>query len=95
MQLHGRYDSQKCQLPSLLDPPPPPPVILRGGVGLSKSWVGQNLLLERVYKPKKGGWWRGVATFFTTLQFSSVTFTLSVGKVSYPIITFRIFSLLS
>ena len=37
----------------------------------------------------------GGATFFTTLQFRSVTFTLCGGKVWYPFITFRIFSLLS
>ena len=47
-----------------------------GGVGPSKNWVGQNFLLERGDKPEIGG----DATFFTTLQFSSVTFTLCGGK---------------
>ena len=53
------------------------------GRGGGKGWVGEGV----------GG--RGVATFFTTLQFSSVTFTLCVGKVRYPFILFWIFSLLS
>ena len=61
--------------------------------------MGQNFLLESGVKPEKGvdvemgG--AEVATFFTTLQFSSVTFTLCVGKVRYPFITIQIFSLLS
>ena len=48
----------------------------RGGVGPSKNWVGQKFLLQRGNKTGMGG----VATFFTTLQFSSVTFTLCVGE---------------
>ena len=43
-----------------------------------KNWVGQNFLLERGDKPEMGG--VGVLPFFTTLQFSSVTFTLCGGK---------------
>ena len=62
--------------------------------------MGQYFLLERGDKPVKGvdvemGGGEGGATFFTTLQFRSITFTLCGGKVWYPIITFRIFSLLS
>ena len=55
-------------------------------------------MLESEDKPEKGvdeEMGRGVATVFTTLQFSSVTFTVCGGKVRYPFITFRIFSLLS
>ena len=46
--------------------------------------MGQYFLLKKGDKPEKGGWERGVATFFTTLQFSSVTFALCVweSKVS-------------
>ena len=50
-------------------------------MGPSKNWVGQKFFLERGDKPEKrvdieiGG-----ATFFTTLQFRSVTFTLCGGK---------------
>ena len=44
--------------------------------------MGQNILLERGDKPEMGK--GGGSTFFTTLQFSSVTFTLWGGgsKVS-------------
>ena len=53
-----------------------------GGVGPSKNWVGQNVLLESGDKPEigGGGGGGGNATFFITLQLSSVTFTLCGGK---------------
>ena len=59
----------------------------------------QNFLLEREDKPEKGvdiemGTGE-VATVFTTLRFSLVTFAVCGGKVRYPFITFRICSLLS
>ena len=71
----------------------------RGRVGPSKNWVGQYFLLERGDKPVKGvdvEMEGGGCYFFYhfTVPFSHVYFVWA-GKVWYPFITFRIFSLLS
>ena len=77
------------------------PLLIKGeGVGPSKNWVTwevQNFLLERGDKSEK---WQGVDvemgevdTFL--LPYSSITFTVGVGKVRFPLLLFRIFSLLS
>ena len=55
-----------------------------GRVGPSKNWLEQNVLLERGDKPEM----EGGATFFTTLQFSSVTFTLCGGKQGISLLLF-------
>ena len=66
------------------------------GIGHSYFIVGklshlggvQNFLLERREKPEKGDWCRngGVATFL--LLYSSITFTLYVGKVKFSLLLF-------
>ena len=70
MQLHERYDSQKCQLPpcEIIVGTPPPLSLLKGRGRTFQKLEGQNFLLERGNKPVKmgvdvemGG--RGVATF--------------------------------
>ena len=56
----------------------------------------QKILLERGEKPEKrgGGWCRNVGRagqggyLLTTLQFNSITFTVCVGKVSFPLLLF-------
>ena len=50
--------------------------------------MGQKFLLEREDKPEKGvdvEMGGGDATFFTSLQFRSVTFTLCGGKYGIPL----------
>ena len=39
-------------------------------------------MLERGDKPEKGGWGKGFATFFTTLQFSQIYSVCGESKVS-------------
>ena len=56
----------------------------------------QNFLLERGEKPERGGggWCRNVGRvgqggyLLTALQFNSITFTVCVGKVSFPLLLF-------
>ena len=78
----------------------PHPLLKERGSTFQKLVGGQNFLLEREDKPEKGvdvemgrgGLGAGeVATVFTTLRFSSVTFAVCGGKVRYPFITFWIF----
>ena len=67
---------------------PPYPTIIKGGVG-----GVQNVLLQRGDKSEKEGWFRngggrgGVATFL--LSYSSITFTVFVGKVKFPLLLFE------
>ena len=63
-------------------------------LGGAKFFARKGINLKRGIDVEMGGGGVG-ATFFTTLQFRSVTFTLCVEKVRYPFITFQIFSLLS
>ena len=69
-------------------PPPLPTPIIKEGGGQDLTKIdslrgGRKFCQKRGDKPEKGGLmqiWRGeggVATFFTTLQFSSITFTFS------------------
>ena len=50
----------------------------------------QNFLLEKGDKPEKGGGnvEMGVGTSFTILQLSSITFTMCVDKVRFPLLLF-------
>ena len=90
MQLHGRYDSQKCQLPPWeiivrTYPPSLSPLLIAGRTFQKLNNLGgQNCLLESGDKPEIGGF----DTFYTTLPFSSVTFTLCGGKVRFPLSLF-------
>ena len=50
----------------------------------------RKFLLEREDKPEKGGGVDveiGGCHFFTTLQFSSITFTVCLGKVRFPLLS--------
>ena len=63
------------------------PFLLNRGVGPSKNWVSwgggvRNFLLEREESLKNGG----VATFL--LNYSSITFSLCVGKVKFSWLLF-------
>ena len=49
----------------------------------------QKILLERGEKPEKRGGGAGRGGYLlTTLQFNSITFTVCVGKVSFPLLLF-------
>ena len=85
MQIHERYDSQKCQLsPGEIIVGTTPLPLLKGWVRTFQKLRDKLFLLERGDKPVKrevdveiGG--RGGCHFFATLQFSSLTFTLSLS----------------
>ena len=67
--------------------------LIQKGDGRGRTFfVRKRINLNRGIDAEMG---RVGATFFTTLQFRSVTFTLCVGKVRYPFITFQILSLLN
>ena len=73
--------------------PPPQPLLKRGRPFQKFSHLGggTKFFLERGDKPVKGGGgvdvkMEGVATFFITLQFSSITFTVCGGKVRFPLL---------
>ena len=71
---------------------PPPPYLRGGGVGPSENCGTrgvQNFLLQRRDKPEKGGWCRnggGIANVL--LLYSSITFTVCVEKVGFPLLLF-------
>ena len=73
-----------------------PPFLIKGrGLGPSKNWVtweGLNFLLKREDKPERGGGGKGWCKnggLPLLLLYSSVTFTVSVGKIRFPLLFFR------
>ena len=97
-KLNWSIKSGGYKLKILLEPPPSPTTThIKGGVGVgySKSWVTWgvgvwNFLLEKGDKPENGELMKKckVATFFTTLQFSSITFTVR-GRVRLSLLIFK------
>ena len=62
-----------------------PSPLIKGGVRPSENWVTRgvwNFLLERGDKPEK----KGFVTFL--LLYSSITFTVCVEKVRFPLLLF-------
>ena len=78
MQLHGKYDSQKCQLPPReIIVGTPSPILLKGevGVGPSKNlitWGDKVFLLESGDEPENEDWCKDGGLPLFLLLYSSV-----------------------
>ena len=93
MPKKSKSKSERNRNHSWNPPPPVPPLpLLKGRTFQKLSHLGRvrNFLLERGNKSEKGGYVEmdeGVAIFL--LPYSSITFTVFVRKVRFPLLLFE------